>query len=44
MSEPQTETRDLPLARILVWTGILATTAAFWVVLAVLALTWLRHG
>ena len=44
MSELQTETRDLPLARILVWTAILAATAAFWAVVAMLALTWLRIG
>jgi hypothetical protein len=44
MRELQTETRDLPLARILVWTGILAATAAFWAaVLATLVLAWLRH-
>ena len=44
MSELQTETRDLPLARILVWAGILAATAAFWAIVATLALAWLRHG
>lgn len=43
MSELQDQTRDYPLARIIVWTGILAAAATFWFVVALLALAWLRH-
>jgi multisubunit Na+/H+ antiporter MnhC subunit len=43
MSVTPDQTRDHPLARILVWTAILAAAATFWFVLAMLALTWLRH-
>ena len=44
MSELQDQTRDYPMTRIIVWTAILATTAAFWVVVALAFLTWLRIG
>jgi hypothetical protein len=43
MSELPDQTRDHPLARIIVWTAILAAAATFWFVVAMLALTWLRH-
>ena len=43
MSVTPDQTRDHPLARILVWTAILAAAATFWLVVAMLALTWLRH-
>jgi hypothetical protein len=44
MSEIPDQTRDHPLARIIVWTTILAAAATFWFVVAMLALTWLRHA
>jgi hypothetical protein len=44
MSVAPDQTRDHPLARILVWTAILAAAATFWFVVAMLALTWLRHS
>ena len=44
MSELHNETRDYPLTRILVWTAILASTAAFWVVVTLVLLAWLRIG
>jgi|GEM_PF-3496015 len=44
MSEMQDQTRDYPMTRIIVWTAILATTAAFWVVVALAFLAWLRIG
>jgi hypothetical protein len=44
MRELHPEARDLPLARTLVWTGILAATAAFWAIVATRALARLRHG
>jgi len=44
MSENPDQTRDHPLARIIVWTTILAAAATFWLSVAMLALTWLRHA
>ena len=44
MSEIPDQTRDNPLARIIVWSAILAAAATFWFVVAMLALTWLRHA
>lgn len=44
MSELQDQTRDYPMTRIIVWTAILASTAAFWVVVALAFLAWLRIG
>jgi hypothetical protein len=44
MSELQNETRDYPMTRIIVWSAILATTAAFWAVVALAFLAWLRIG
>jgi hypothetical protein len=32
------------MTRIIVWSAILATTAAFWVVVTVAVLAWLRIG
>ena len=42
MSELHHETRDYPVTRIIVWTAILASTAAFWAVVALAFLAWLR--
>ena len=44
MSDIPDQTRDHPLARIIVWTAILAAAATFWFAVAMLALTWLRHA
>jgi hypothetical protein len=44
MSELPDQTRDHPLARIIVWTAILAAAATFWFAVAILTLTWLRHA
>jgi|SanBayMetagenome_1026888.scaffolds.fasta_scaffold01493_4 hypothetical protein len=44
MRELQQETRDLPLIRILVWTGIFAATTAFWAVIGTMLLAWFRIG
>jgi hypothetical protein len=44
MSELQNETRDYPMMRIIVWSAILATAAAFWAFVAVAILAWLRIG
>lgn len=43
-SEMHNETRDYPVTRIIVWTAILASTAAFWAVVALAFLAWLRIG
>jgi hypothetical protein len=43
MSELPEKARGHPLARIILWTAILAAAATFWFVVAMLALTWLRH-
>ena len=44
MSVTPDQTRDHPLARILVWTAIPAAAATFWFVVAMVALTWFRHS
>lgn len=44
MSELQNETRDYPMTRIIVWNAILASTAAFWALVALAFLAWLRIG
>ena len=44
MSDIPDQTRDNPVARILVWTAIMTAAATFWFVVAMLALTWLRHA
>lgn len=44
MSELQDQTRDHPLARIIVWAAILAAAATFWFTVAMLAIAWLRHA
>jgi hypothetical protein len=45
MRELQQETTtDLPLIRILVWTGIFAATMAFWAVVGTMLLAWFRIG
>lgn len=44
MSELQNETRDYPMMRIIVWSAILATAAAFWAFVTVAILAWLRIG
>jgi hypothetical protein len=44
MSELQNETRDYPMMRIIVWSAILATAAAFWAIVAMVVLAWLRIG
>jgi multisubunit Na+/H+ antiporter MnhC subunit len=44
MSDIPDQTRDNPVARILVWTAIMTAAATFWFVVAMMALTWLRHS
>ena len=44
MSELHNETRDYPMTRIIVWSAILASTAAFWAVVTLAILAWLRIG
>lgn len=44
MSELPDQKSNLPLARVILWTAILAAAATFWFVVAVLALAWLRHA
>ena len=44
MSELHNETRDYPMMRIIVWSAIIASTAAFWAIVAMAILTWLRIG
>ena len=44
MSDIPDQTRDNPVARILVWTAIMTAAATFWFVVAMMALTWLRYS
>jgi len=44
MSDIPDQTRDNPVARILVWTAIMTAAATFWFVVAMMALAWLRHN
>jgi multisubunit Na+/H+ antiporter MnhC subunit len=44
MSDIPDQTRDNPVARILVWTAIMTAAATFWFVVAMMALAWLRHS